>query len=245
GHSVGNILIATIERVAKRDKLSHTEYIDALHRFFGVHDHRVIPVSEQATVLHAKYADGKTRSSEKIIDIRDSTRPAITDCWLDPGACASREALDAIQEANAIVLAPGDLYTSIVPVLLVDGIASAITASNAPLIQVINLATKPGQTDQFTAQQHVDVVSQYLATRRPDCMIVNQAIPPSAVVAHYESEGEYLVTDDFGSHQPGVHRARLIADQIAKPVVGDRIPRSLLRHDPDKLARAILHCMCI
>ena len=214
--------------------------IDAAHRILRVNG-RVIPVSNIASNLVATLEDGRELEGEHLIDERETMRSRISLCRLQPTVTANPEAIAAIREADVVVIGPGDLFSSIVPVLLPDGIANALMHTKAPILYVVNLVTKPGQTDEFTAEDHIRTVAAYSGGRMPDVVIMNSADTAAAIRERYASQGERLVRwNNDGSIPSRVILAPLIANGIHEHTAGDRITRSLIRHDPDKLAHAIL-----
>ncbi|MEI2420106.1 2-phospho-L-lactate transferase CofD family protein, partial [Arthrospira platensis SPKY2] len=139
--------------------------------------------------LCAELADGRVLHGEASIDQRVAPLPRIERVFLDRQVTANPRALRAVREADAIVIGPGDLYTSILPVFLVDGMAEAFAASAATRIMVCNLMTKRGETDGFRASDFVREFERYAGDARLDWAIVNTAIPEAAVQAAYDHEG--------------------------------------------------------
>lgn len=236
GHNFGNLLLTALERITK-DPLRG---VDAAHRILRVKG-RVIPVSTTAATLSATYEDGTVLVGEAEIDKRDRSRAPITRCELDPPVEANSEAIRAIQDADLIVIAPGDIFTSTFPVLLVTGIDQAIrTNKKAKLVQVVNLVTKPGQTDDWNASRHVATVANQI-NREPDTILINNARPAMAILERYLRDDEQPVRDDILNGN--VRRLPLLSRKISEPVPGDELKRSLLRHDPELLANAIMECI--
>lgn len=237
GHSLGNIFLSALEKISG-DPISAINEAQRILKVKG----RVIPVSSQASNLFAELEDGKVVQGEHAIDNVKEARSPIQRCFLSPSVKANPEAVKAITEANLVILGPGDLFTSLVPVLLVDGIASAIAKTRGKIVLIINLVTKHGQTDGFTAKKLCDVVNQYISPVKIDYAIVNSAKPSLEILKRYKKQDEYLVQDDLrGSKWPfKVIRAALLQNASVSPTVGDQLRRSLVRHDPKKLARTIL-----
>ncbi len=235
GHNFGNLFLSALETIVG----DPIKAINVAHQILRVRG-RVIPVSRTPATLEAVLADGSVLRGESVIDARDSLRPPIRRCWLQPNVQVNPVALDAIRDADAIVIGPGDVYTSIVPVILVSGIANAIAESKGTVIHVVNLASKPGQTDGFTASEHVKAVETYLSPAKLDVVIMNSAQPSPALAERYKEQGEYPVEDDLRNVPYRVWRGALIADEIRSQLPEDKIQRSLLRHDPEKLAQAVM-----
>ena len=151
--------------------------------------------------------------------------------------------MNAIRDADIIVMGPGDLFSSLIPVLLVDGIADAISQSAAYRLYVVNLVTKKGETDGYTAQRFCETVDSYLAPAKINGVIINTGEPSPELVRRYTEAGERVVADDIHEEKFDVWRAPLISDRIAKSVPGDAVRRSLLRHDPLKLSETIMQVL--
>lgn len=237
GHTVGNILIAGLEDLFRGDTLRAYR---AAHQLLNVTG-RVIPVAAKAGNLYAELTDGGVVRGEAAIEKPETGRAAIKRCFLDPEVEANPEALEAITEVDALVFAPGDLFTSLVPVLLVKGVAEAIRGSAAKRLYVVNLVTKRGQTDGYGAQRFVDTVSGFLPGAPLHHILVNHGQILPALLAKYESAGEYPVRDDLPSDDRRVLRLDFVGREKVSPVAGDALTRSLIRHDPDRLATAIAH----
>lgn len=235
GHNFGNLFLSVLEKISG-DPLTAIEEAQRILHVRG----KIIPVSGRAAVLCAELEDGTIIQGEHAIDDAALPRPAIKSCFYSAPVPANPGALSAIREADAVVLGPGDLYTSLIPVLLVEGVADALAASQAKKILVTNLVTKRGQTEGFTVRKFFDVVAEYISPAKIDRVIVNSAKPVSILTNRYALEGEYIVKDDLKDIPCRVIRSKLLADGIVKPDRGDSLRRSFLRHDPAKLARAIL-----
>jgi uncharacterized cofD-like protein len=134
----------------------------------------------------------------------------------------------AILNADLIVLGPGSLYTSIVPNLLVPDIARAVRASSAPKVYVMNVATQKGETDHFTALDHLAVIEEHLGSGELDAVLINSNMASAEAIGP-DLPIEPLLPDSWDRLDP---RIRV----IARDVVSEQNP---LRHDPDKLAIAL------
>lgn len=141
---------------------------------------------------------------------------------------ANRNVISAISEADIIVLSQGSLYTSLIPNIAVKGIAEAIAKSAAKKAYVMNIVTQRGETDEFTAKDHVRTLEEYLGRDILNNIIIHSGEIPRAQEVMYEEEGQRRVLDDLLEDRR-VIRAELIAHD--SPV---------LRHDPDKLAEVII-----
>jgi len=238
GHNFGNIFIAALEKI-KGDYPTTLAY---LHTFLKVKG-TVIPVTYSQTDMCVTYEKGNTVRTEGEIDDNHTEKTKVKSAFLDPEVAANADALKRIEESNFIILGPGDIYTSIVPVLLVGGIKDAIKNSKAKLVYIPNLMTKSGQTPGYSVADHVKDITTYTG-RTPDAVIVNDAPVPSDIMNWYESYGEEVVKDDLGSieHDMLVIRTDILNTQKVEKKDSDNVSplvRSVLRHDSHKLAKIV------
>ncbi len=237
GHNFGNLFLSALEKLTG-DPLSA---VREAHRILNVKG-RVIPVSARASNLFAELEDGSTVEGEHAIDDESGDRSPIQRCFLSPSVPANPDAINAIRSADLIVLGPGDLFTSLVPVLLVDSIAQEIALSKAKKVFVVNLVTKCGQTDNYTANSFVKQIFSYLSSSSINAVVLNSAEPSTDVLEKYRLKNELPVVDDLVDADVSfqIIRAPLLATGTVKSTAGDTLRRSFLRHDPDLLASAIL-----
>lgn len=234
GHPYGNLILARLIR--KHEAL---EGIRVAHRVFRVRG-EVIPVSATAANLVAELEDGREIRGEHEIEKAAENRSPIRRCFLDPSVDPNPAAVKAILTSDVVVLGPGDLYTSLVPVLLVPGIAEALAKTAAQLVFVVNLVTRRGQTDGYGASRFVRTVEAHLDGRRLDGVILNTGPIDHALLAKYEHAGDAYVVDDLPADDARVLRGDFVG---RKPILrreGDVLPRSLIRHDESRLARALM-----
>ncbi len=227
GRQLGNLLVLALTRILGNE----SEAIDAIHRLLKIRG-RVVPVSWDQVQLCAELADGRVVEGEADIDVpkHDPSIP-IRKVFLQPQAHANPEALAAIASSDFIVLAPGDLYTSSLPNLLVTGVAEAIQRSRARLVYVLNLMTKRGETEGYPASRHVEEIINY-AGRKPDIVLANAGELPSEMAERYLAEAARPVELD---------EARLrslgVGAVLARRVMSDA---SKARHDPERTAAALV-----
>ena len=166
GHSFGNLFITALSQVTGSFDRAVIESANVLN-IRG----RVLPATLENVRLDAELVDGTVIEGESNIQYK---REPIRDVVLSPAdPAAYRPAVSAILNADLIILGPGSLYTSIVPNLLVPDIARAVRASSAPKVYVINVATQMGETDHFTAFDHVDVIVKQLGPGILDAVLIN------------------------------------------------------------------------
>jgi uncharacterized cofD-like protein len=240
GHTGGNLMIALLEDMTS-DPLEAINAAHALLRCKG----QVIPVSTTATHLVAELEDGTRVFGEHDVDepTRGQRRAPIRRCLLEPSVKANPAAIEAILRADLLVLGPGDLYTSLYPVLLVEGIREALAQTKAKIAYVVNLMSKRGQTDGFTGSTFVERVSAMIAPAKLAGVIMNQAPIPTPILELYDRDGEHPIrVDDLDgwSSRLTLVRADLLSKKIRSSTPGDTVKRSVLRHDSDALAQAVL-----
>ena len=140
-------------------------------------------------------------------------------------------ALEAIREADAILIGPGSLYTSVLPPLLVPGLAETLRASPAPKIYICNVMTQPGETDGYAASHHVRALLDHLGRGCIDYVVVNDQPVSREQALRYREQGAYPV-------QPDVERIRRLGIQVvARPLIHETV---LVRHDPARLAATVM-----
>jgi uncharacterized cofD-like protein len=220
-HTVGNIILTALNQI----KGSPLEAVLALCQLLHVRE-MVLPVTEASVQLCARLEDGTVIRGEHNIDApKYDPHLRIKEVWLEPQDCAPVPGvLLAIATADLIVLGPGDLYTSILPNLLVPGVAQAIGQARAKKVFVCSLMTKLGETHGFKVSDFVGLVEAHLGARL-DFVICNTAVPAADVIEKYRAEQAFPVEVDLQSGQS----ERQI---IAADVLGPGLPA---RHDPAKL----------
>jgi len=191
GHSVGNLIMAALTTEngniqAAIDKISDILLIEG----------QVVPVTLDDANLCAKLLNGEVIYSESSIDLRDSNLPAIAELFLDKNVLANPSAIQSIKNADVILLGPGDLYTSIIPNLLLDEITLAIKNSSAPIIFACNLMTKYGETYGYAASKFSSEIVRYLNGRMIDFLLVNSMEFPSSILENYDLEKAKPVSFD-------------------------------------------------
>ena len=234
GMSFGNLFLAALEKLTG----SFEQALQAASDILAI-DGKVIPSTLADTHLCAVLEDGTIVREE--FNVRGEDKSPIAHVYLEPeDASATEEAVEEIQQADAIIIGPGSLYTSVITNLLVRGITRAIRRSDARVIYVCNIVTQPGQTSGHSAADHVRTISRYLGEGMLDYVLVNNSTPSEEVLERYRTAGaELLVADDeLRSLGPQVVEADLVEDMNERRVLWEK--QDLLRHDPEKLAHVIM-----
>lgn len=241
GHSFGNILLTALEKVTG-DFSEAVETASDILRVNGT----VIPATLDNVRLKMQWDDiSLTLHGERVIDAEYFKHdPRSAHLSLVPAAKANPSAIAAIEQADIVVIAPGDVYTSLGPLLVIDGIGDALAKSKALKVYVSNLVSKRGQTDGFTVSDHAAEIERFAGGPFLDYVLYNETVPSPDVAARYEAEGGYVTRVDSdvlaAQHYEAVGGAFL--GRMAKAETADSIPatRSLIRHDAPAVAAAIL-----
>ena len=240
GHTFGNIFVSALEKTTG----SIEKAIDEIGKILRIQG-QVVPVTFDKTELCVELIDGEIIVGETHIDEVENKvkRARIKRAFLSDEVSANEKALKAIRSADLIMIGPGDLYTSIVPNLLVSKIASALQKTKAKKVYVLNLMTKYGQTTNYTAQDHIDDIEQYLGNKTIDTILINNTQPKKSTRAWYEDFGEEPVKDNLNETAYSLIRKDLIRDVVIKKEKTDTLKRSMIRHDSDKLAKVIIELL--
>lgn len=237
GHSFGNLLTARLENIYK----GQDRGIDAERELFGV-EAKIMPVSITNLQLIAETSKGNKIIGETNIDLRVKDKnydkeDKIVRIYFDTRADVNLSIVSEIKNADKIVFSAGDLYTSVLPHLLIDGIKESIAKSKAKLIYVLNLATKPGETDSYRASDFLKAFLFYLDTPfRLNFMLVNDNHLDPEILKIYKEEGQNLIEVDEKKVFKMEPKLKIIKKSLSIYFKKDH----LLRHDSVKLAKAIL-----
>ncbi|OGK52972.1 hypothetical protein A2970_01575 [Candidatus Roizmanbacteria bacterium RIFCSPLOWO2_01_FULL_44_13] len=235
GHNFGNIFLAALEKVSS----SYDEAIEMAAYVLKTKG-KVIPVTVDKLHLVAEYENGKVITGEGLIDENHTEASLIKKAYLVPEGKGSEKALSALTECEYLIVGPGDLYTSIIPVLLVKGVKEAINKSKAKIIFIMNLMTKSGQTTGYKASDHLRDLVKYLG-KTPDIILVNNNRISKEVLKSYERYNEIEVENDLGTKAGSakIIERDLIDDKPVTPDSNDILYRSILRHDSKKVSKAL------
>lgn len=242
GHAFGNVLLSALEKMTG----NFNEAIETASEILNIRG-RVVPATLDDVRLKMEWPGASiTLHGERIIDenyFKNDPRHATLS--LIPSAIANPLAVKAINEAELVVIAPGDLYTSLGPLVIIDEIGKALQSTNATVVYVANLVTKHGQTDGFAVTDHAAEIERFANGPILDYVLYNQQVPSEELARRYrETDKAYVVETDIEKlamqHYKGIGGDFLGA--IADAQNGDTLPvtRSLIRHDTAAVASAII-----
>lgn len=239
GHAFGNLFLTALEKMTG----SFAEAVELASEVLNIHG-RVHPATLTNVTLCAEGADGLPVKGEfTIANAPIASRPRV---WLEPEAQANPAALAAINQADMVVIAPGDLYGSLAPVLVIQRIQEALRATSAKCVFVCNLVTKPGPTRGLSVQDFADEIERLAGGPFLDYVLFNNVSPSSEVMARYAHKGEHAVVLDT-TRPPTPGRELVGAPILAKNVWAGATQhdpladsRSFIRHDPDLVARQLM-----
>lgn len=241
GHAFGNLFLTALEKMTG-DFAESVELASEILNIVG----RVEPITLSNVRLVMEKPDGYVVHGEyKISDTQFDNRQR-PELWLEPEPEANPKAIAAINQADMVVIAPGNLYSSLVPSLIVPGIGKALKQSQAFKVYVCNLVTKPGQTDGFEVTDFVDEIERFADCHFLDAVLFNTEKPSRALLEKYAKEGELSVTYDRRKLKQMPYMAvgaKLLSGKVWQKISqSDPIAsqRTLIRHDPKTVARALI-----
>lgn len=225
GHSFGNLFITALAQVYDGDVEEALEAASKLLRVRG----RVIPSSTELIKLSAEMMDGSIVDGES--NIPHSGKPIRRVFSTPTNPKPEGAALQAIDEADVIILGPGSLYTSIIPNLLTDKIADHVRASKANKIYIANVMTQPGETSGYSLADHVQAIIDHSGVGIIDTVLANDGPLPIQMVEQYSAVGsEPVVIDSKRLKEMGIRTVRATLISADKPAI----------HDPDRLGKVLM-----
>lgn len=240
GHAFGNLFLTALEKMTG-DFAQGVELASQVLNITGV----VEPITLTNVKLGMRNKAGETTIGEFDIAHMDfhGERPEF---WLEPTAVANPKALTAIQGADIVVIAPGSLYGSLAPALIVPEVGEALAASRAFKVYVCNLVTKPGQTDGYKVHDFADEIERLAGNPFLDVVVYNTQHPSKDLLEKYARDGELAV--QFEAPSPlttsyAAEGANLLSSEIWQNTQSSdpiQATRTLIRHDSNAIANAIL-----
>jgi len=234
GHNFGNIFLSTLEKITG-DFEQSIECVGKILRISG----KVIPGTIGKIKLIAELANGKKIIGEQ--NINKSDIKELKNLKLEPRAFMNPDAGFAIEKADKIVISPGNLFCSILPNFLVKDFSKVLLKSRAKKIYVCNLMAKSGHTEKYSVVDHVEKIEEFLGAKCIDYVIYNTKKLNECLIKKYSKEIKYFVElGDIKKRRDIKYIGEnLLASKIYKQMVGDKLKRTLIRHDSDKIARII------
>ncbi|NOY14872.1 MAG: YvcK family protein [bacterium] len=234
GHNLGNLILTALSDIYG----SEVEALEVVNKIFHLKG-KVLPVSLKPVRLGAVYSSGKTIVSEHLIEeYKPKDGELISKLFTKPPTKINPRVKQAIAASDFIILGPGDLYGSTIANLVIDGVPEALRNSRAKLIMIVNLMTLRSQTHKMTASDHVRILESYLG-KKVDCILMNNQTIPKSIRRAYAKEEEFPVADDLNKDKRVIRRPLLAESRFTKSK-SDKLKRSFLRHDPDKVAWEIM-----
>ncbi len=225
GHSFGNLFLTALTGVTG----DFYQAILTAESILSVRG-RILPATLRDVRLRGEGLSGRIYEGESAVG---SSGERLVSLQLEPiGVPAFPNAVDALEEADLIVLGPGSLYTSILPNLLITGIREAIKRSRAKVVLIVNLMTQPGETDHMSAVEHLDALKEHVGEQLADVVLVNSVRPSPRLLRNYADSGADLVEVDIAALK---ERGVLVIDRDLLDSSDD-----LVRHAPARLAEAVM-----
>lgn len=239
GHSFGNMFLAALEKMTG----SFAEAVEVASQVLNITG-QVEPITlemaqlmldDGTTIFNKQYEIGHAAFSQP--------RPRV---WLEPAPKVNPAAVTAIAEADVVVIAPGNMYGSLAPALVVPGVREALQATKAPKVYVCNLVVKPGQTDGFTVSDFATEIERFIGAPCLDVVLYNTRQPDKKLLHNYAIAGELPVAYDAAQLNAAHYRALGLELMDTKPWHGggDADPlaktRSYIRHDSEAIARELI-----
>ena len=241
GHAFGNLFLTALEKMTG----SFAEAVHTASEVLNITG-TVYPVTLDKVTLVMEQSNGTVTQGEFRIGHADFGEHMRPDMKLIPEATMNPDAVTAIQEADIVVIAPGNLYGSLAPALIVPGMSDALRTTSAKKVYVCNLVTKPGQTDDFTVSDFADEIER-IGSFQLDYVLYNDAKPSQYLLERYAKDGEYWVTYELES-LAGASYTPIGAHMVSRdrsstqgngtdPIASTR---TLIRHDADVVANELM-----
>jgi uncharacterized cofD-like protein len=225
GHNFGNLFLTAMVQLTGGDFEKAVKESSKVLAIRG----KVVPSTVNNVHLVAEYEDGSRTEGEAKIPRRDKK---IARLYLTPeNTLPTQDALDAIKNADAVILGPGSLYTSIISNVVIKGIAHALEETQAYKIYICNVMTQPGETDDYSASDHLKALMRHASMRVVDACLINNALVPEDALERYRHENSYPVTPDVE------HIKSLGCKAVAADLLG---VNDFIRHDSKKLTKALI-----
>lgn len=232
GHNLGNLILTALQDMTG-DTSEALFRVKQIFRLKG----EVIPSTNQDVNLKIYYSDGTTKVGENYLNPEFLLDKKVKKIELEPKAEINPYAKQAIEQADFIIIGPGDLYGSLLSPLLPNGTKEAFAKTKAKLIYISNLMTRKNQTDEMTVHDNLLVIEDYI-DKKFNLILINNKKIDLEIISHYAKSGEHLVEDDMKDDQRAIHKD-IIEDKVEIAESGDTLSRSYLRHSSKKLKNVL------
>jgi uncharacterized cofD-like protein len=227
GHSFGNLFLQALTSISGSEVSAIKKATDILNI-----KNKILPISTDNAQLYAKLENGSIIKGETNIDIpKHDGSIKIKELYLEPNAIIYTEAYEAIMNADTIVIGPGDLYTSILPNVLVLGFSEAIKNTKAKIVYILNIMTKWGETNNFKASDFAKTLTSYIKRDKLDYIICNNSPIKQALIEKYKEEKAEPILIDKKELEN--YADNIIEEDIA-------LQTDIVRHDATKISRIIM-----
>lgn len=229
GQSFGNLILAALNGIMP----SFDQAVEGMSQVLAITG-RILPVTTENVLLEAEFENGNTVLGEsRICQFKKEQDCRIRRVRLLPeNPPALQAAIDAIDEAEMIVFAPGSLYTSIIPNLLVDGIVDAVRRSDALKVYACNIMTEPGETEGYSVSDHIRALFYHSYPGLFNLCLTNSGSIPQGVLQRYRQEGAQTIFCDREACEA------LGVEIVSRPV--STVENGFVRHNPGHLARELM-----
>lgn len=242
GHSFGNLFLTALEKTIG----NFAEAVKVASKILRIQG-TVIPATLDDVRLKMEWPDASViLHGERVIDVEHFIHdPRKAQLSLTPNPVVNPEAIRAIEEADLVVISAGDLYTSLGPLLVIDGIGKALHETSATVVYVCNLVTKHGQTDGFTVSDHAAEIERFGDHDGfLDVVLYNQQEPDAELLERYKEEDSTMVAVDEDKLRSASYRAvganllgQISAHEKSETI---KVPRTFIRHNADEVAKQLM-----
>jgi uncharacterized cofD-like protein len=233
GHNFGNLLLSALEKVTGSFETS----VEEVSKILSIKG-KVLPITINQVRLKMILDNGKILNGEKEIYTSTEIDNGFRSIFLEPIPKVNLRAIDEIMNADLVVLGPGGLHSSLIPILLVEGVSKALRETKAEIVLVTNLMNRKGQTTGFKASDHLKELRKFVGKDVFDYVVINDGEPPGDLVEAYAEEGK-LVRNDFDDDER-IICTDLLSYKLKERENGDLLKRNLIRHDHKKLAQVLM-----
>jgi uncharacterized cofD-like protein len=238
GHSFGNLLLSALEKVTG----SFEKAVEETGRILAIRG-KVLPITTNQVRLHMIMENGTLLRGECQILLSQQSLVGFKSLYLEPFPEVNHSAIDEIMNADLVVFGPGGLYTSLIPLLLVDGVSKALRETKAKKVFVVNLMSKKLQTPGFKVSNYLNEIKRFIGKDVFDYIIVNSNHPSDELLKRYSEESEYIENDLTNDSR--IIPADVLDQEISEYSEADVLAktRALIRHNPEKLAKVLTGLM--